>query len=237
MSPLHTDKNSESISLTEAVTLVAYSRDYIGRLAREGKITSTQINKQWFVNRHSLLNFFEHSALEDSIKKRILSLSRKNDLEVKEIYLKRVAVITGRSVYLPNASLLATVMIIAAGLFSGVLLQLSGQVFAATGPMTFASVWENLNTVSIEFSTQPAAVVAATMFSESQVSESIETIPMEGGIVIFPAGTAKEKTEIVSELFSDEVTVVLTSTTTGLVKMTGSEQSLPFVRVPKETKP
>lgn len=237
MSPLSIDKKSELISLSEAVTLVSYSRDYIGRLAREGKILSQQINKQWFVNRHSLLNFFEQSALEDSVKKRILSLSRKNDLEVKEMYATKVAAIKSRSTYLPNASLFVTVVIIAAGLFAGVLLQVSGQVVASNKPLTLALLIENISTVSIEFSTQPAAVVAATMFSESQVAESVETIPMEEGIFMFPAGTAKEKTEIVSELFSDEVTVVLTSTTTGLVKMKGSEQSLPFVRVPKQTQP
>jgi hypothetical protein len=36
-------QNSEFISLATAATLVNYSRDYLGRLAREGKIISQQI--------------------------------------------------------------------------------------------------------------------------------------------------------------------------------------------------
>ncbi len=237
MSLLSTDKNSELISLSEAVTLVAYSRDYIGRLAREGKIISKQINKQWFVNRHSLINFFSQSALEDSIKKRILSTSRKNDLEVKDFYQTKVATIHARSAYFHNGSLLATVAIIASGLFSGVLLQFSGQVITADSPVSLALVIKNISAVSIEFSSLPASVVAATLFNESEVMESEEKIPMEHGLVLFPNGTASEKTDTVSGFFSDEIDVVFTSTTTGLVKISGSEKSLPFVRVPKESKP
>ena len=237
MSPQNLDKNSEFISLSEAVMLVTYSRDYIGRLAREGKILSRQINKQWFINRQALFNFFEQSALEDSVKKRILSLNRKNDLEVKIIYADKVAAIKTRSAYLPNASLFATVVIVAAGLFSGVLLQLSGQVSVSKESLTLAFLMESINSVSIEFSAHPASVVAATLFTESQVIETEEKITMENGLVLFSTGTTEDKTDSVIGLFSDEVEVVLTSTTTGHVKMSGSEKSLPFVRVPKESKP
>ena len=237
MSLQNLDKNSEFISLSEAVMLVTYSRDYIGRLAREGKILSKQINKQWFINRQALFNFFEHSALEDSVKKRILSLSRKNDLEVKEMLANKVTAIKTRSAYLPNASLFATVVIVAAGLFSGALLQLSGQVAVSKESLTLALLVKSINSVSIEFSAQPASVIAATVFTESQVIETEEKIPMENGLVLFPNGTVQEKTESVVGLFSDDVEVVLTSTTTGLVKISGSKKPLPFVRVPKETKP
>ncbi len=236
-SPASADKNPKFISLGEAVTLVTYSRDYIGRLAREGKISSKQINKQWFVDRYTLLHFFEYSALEDSVKKRILSLNRKNDLEVRDFYQTKVAAIDAKSPYFHTASLLCTVVIVACGLFSGALIQASSQVSAVRGAVTFSKVIKNLSTASIEFSAQPAAVAAATLFSESQVIETQEKIPMDGGLIVFPAGTAKEQIKTAAELFSDEVVVVLTSTTTGFVKMSSSEKSLPFVRVPKESKP
>ena len=236
MSPVNLQKNSEFISLSEAVMLVTYSRDYLGRLAREGKIISKQIDKQWFVNRESLLYFFAHSALEDSVKKRILSLSRKNDLEVKENYRERVKAIKARSMFLPNASLAATVLIIAAGLFSGVLMQ---KTSAATpeGPVTFALLVKSLDVISAELPSQRAAVGATTLFREATVSETEEPISMENGIVIFPAGTQSSTTESVTELFSDKVTVVVTSTTTGEVRLSGGDVTLPFVRVPKESKP
>lgn len=237
MSPLPNDTNLEFISLAVATTLVTYSRDYLGRLAREGKIISKQINKQWFVNRHSLLNFFEQSALEDSIKKRILSLNRKNDLEVREVYQQRVKNIKARSAYLPNLSLLVTVLIIAGGLFSGVLVQLGGQVAQSSAPLTFATIIDNLSALSSEFNNQPASAAASTLFSEFIVIETEEKIPMDGGIVLFPAGVTPKEVDAVQNLFSDEVEVVHTGTTTGLVKMSGSEKTLPFVRVPKESKP
>ena len=237
MSPLNLDKNSEFISLSEAVTLVTYTRDYLGRLAREGKIISKQINKQWFVKRDSLINFFEHSALEDSVKKRILSVSRKNDLEVKEVYKNKVGVIEARTLYLPNASLFATILIIAGGLFGGIVLERSGQVLASNPHSSLASVGEVLSVVSSVLQTQTATIADTRAFTSSMVVETDEKIPMEGGIVIFPAGDSRAQEAAVTVLFSDDVEVVLTSTTTGLVKMTDSETALPFVRVPKQSQP
>ena len=237
MSPLSTDKNSEYISLSEAITLVTYSRDYLGRLAREGKIISKQINKQWFVNRQSLMHFFEHSALEDSIKKRILSISRKNDLEVKDAYSNTVLAIQARAEYHSNVSLLATVVIIAGGLLSGVLLQLSGKAVSTEEVVSFALVKETLSDVFKEADTQTAAVASSLIFTDSKVMETKEKISMEEGIVVFPAGISAGKEKQVTELFSDDVEVVFTSTTTGLVKMVNSDTALPFVRVPEESTP
>ncbi|MES2748775.1 MAG: helix-turn-helix domain-containing protein [Patescibacteria group bacterium] len=235
MSPLHTGKNSEFISLADAATLVGYSRDYVGRLAREGKIISQQINKQWFINQTSLVNFFELSAIEDSVKKRILSVSRKNDLEVKDVYQKRMTIIQGKTENFHVASLVATVLIIAGGLCAGVLVDASGHV--APKPTSFVSIFENLALLTDSLESQNAAVAGSLLFSDAKVIETEEKIPMEGGIVIFPAGATTEETQTVQELFSDEVEVVLTSTTTGLVKMNGTEKSLPFVRVPDQTQP
>lgn len=224
---------SDYIPLSVAVTLVSYSRDYIGRLAREHKIKAQQIDKQWLVSRESLLNFFEQSAVEDAVKKRILSQSRKNDLEVKDFYTARVAQLATLGTTRANASLLATVVIIFGGLLSGVLVHQSGQALVQAPQ---ASVLQILSTLQRLPSTANVmtATVPPTVFFEGAVVESLDTIPMEHGIVLFPTLRQGDE-ESVERLFSDEVTVVVTSTTTGFVRFSDGAVELPFVRVPERS--
>ncbi len=119
MSPKSLLQKSGFIPLSTAVTLVSYSRDYIGRLAREGKILAEQIDREWFVSRQSLINFFENSSLEESAKKKILSLSRKNDIEVKDFYTSELSRITAKQSKFAGASAILTLMIMFGGFGSG----------------------------------------------------------------------------------------------------------------------
>lgn len=226
----YNQKFTDPISLSVAVTLVSYSRDYIGRLAREGRVAARQIDKQWFVSRESLLNFFEHSAVEDSVKKKILSQSRKNDLEVKDFYKVTISKINGRTTNMANLSLLATVLIIAGGLCGGLLLNTQAAAFTEGENFQLAQVFQAFTTAPHEVSSEVANVSAA-VFSETVVIESQEKIPMDGGVVLFPTLNAKEG-ESVTALFSDDVTVVITSTTTGFVRTSDGGKELPFVRIP-----
>ena len=43
------------MALKPASLLTGYHSDYLGRLARRGKIESTRVGKQWFIEKESLL--------------------------------------------------------------------------------------------------------------------------------------------------------------------------------------
>jgi hypothetical protein len=229
-------KKSDIISLSVAVTLVSYSRDYIARLAREGKIVAEQIDREWFISRQSLLNFSEHAALEDSAKKKILSLSRKNDLEVKDFYTEKVSSIYNRRHELGVTSASLTVAIMIGGLFAGYFVLNNAPMFASDSS---AGVLDTLALVRVVGLPQSANVIQADskrnpLWSEGLVIESNESIAMDGGIVLFPTLRAGDDATV-EELFSDDVTVVVTSTTTGFVRSADGNSELPFVRVPQGT--
>jgi hypothetical protein len=222
---------SDFISLPVAITLVTYSRDYIGRLAREGKIVSKQIDKQWFVSRVSLLNFYETSALEDSVKKRILSVSRKNDLEVKDFYTNAITSIANKQQASAVSSAFLTLLVVCGGLLSGIFINKETAVFSTTSDIHIAQLM-----ASLQFGTQQASSILADddsgFFTDSVTLESQDKIPMADGVVLFPALGAGD-TEVVDTLFSDEVTVVITGTSTGFIRAKDSDTELPFVRIPQ----
>ncbi|MCA9359394.1 hypothetical protein KC926_04305, partial [Candidatus Kaiserbacteria bacterium] len=58
---------------------VSYSRDYITRLAREGKILATHVGRQWFVDLDSLNNYIDTTAKETEVRKKMLSEERKRE--------------------------------------------------------------------------------------------------------------------------------------------------------------
>lgn len=228
---------SDIIPLSEAVTLVSYSRDYIGRLAREGKIAASQIDREWFVSRQSLLNFFETSSLEESAKKKILSLSRKNDLEVKDFYTKRLESISARKSQLHTAGVLGTLAIMVGGLVSGYVFYTNAQVIVFSSPEKVVEIVQALTLVPPSSQVATVAQVlpgTQAQFRDGLVIESNEAIAMDKGIVLFPTLKARDG-ETVAELFSDDVTVVVTSTTTGFIRSADGSSELPFVRVPNGT--
>lgn len=235
MSPLSYRKKTDFIPLSVAVTLVPYSRDYIGRLARSGKITAEHVDKQWCVSEQSLTHFFAQSDLEDSVKKRILSVSRKNDLEVRDFYTQTITEIKSRQHKLGNASLAMAVLIICGGLGGGLFLQ-AAAVASAEAPnasltyvLSALTAMPNQATVVAAYKSKPATM----QFSDQVVLEQTDKIPMQGGVVLFPS-LKSEDTEMVQTLFSDEVSVVVTSTTTGFVRAKNSDRELPFVRIPTD---
>jgi hypothetical protein len=234
MSPKSLVKKSDTIPLSVAVTLVSYSRDYIGRLAREGKILAEQIDREWYVSRESLLNFALHATLEDSVKKKILSLSRKNDLEVKDFYTQKVSSIIARQNTTRASSLVLTLMVLMGGLLPGYLFYTNANTLVGGGS---ASIVETLASLTVTSGAHSANVQSANqgtspVWTEGLVVESHEAIAMDGGIVLFPTVQPGDG-DVVSNLFSDDVTVVVTSTTTGFVRSADGTSELPFVRVPK----
>jgi len=71
--------NKKFISTKEASILIGRTSDYVGRLAREGKIPASRIGRAWVVEKEGLLSFFDLKEASKEIKKEILSKERKGE--------------------------------------------------------------------------------------------------------------------------------------------------------------
>ena len=69
------------ISAADAAGRFNLTRDYIARLARDGKIRGRRIGKYWFVNDESLDGFLQHVNLQKEVRKRILSQKRASEYQ------------------------------------------------------------------------------------------------------------------------------------------------------------
>jgi len=67
-----------------AATHVSYSRDYITRLAREGKVKAVNMGRIWYIHVDSLQHYVEIQALESDIRNRLLKQERKIEHTVRE---------------------------------------------------------------------------------------------------------------------------------------------------------
>lgn len=73
------------ISATRASKLTAYNQDYIGQLARSGKILSRQVGNRWYVDRESIMTHKrEKDALLGAVQAESVGL-KKNDLRSSEL--------------------------------------------------------------------------------------------------------------------------------------------------------
>ena len=72
-------------SIRDAAHATSYSRDYITRLAREGKIFASHVGRQWFVDVDSLQAYAEAVALEQEVRKQQLSEERKRERQLREV--------------------------------------------------------------------------------------------------------------------------------------------------------
>lgn len=221
------------ISAKAASNLVPYSRDYIARIAREGKIQAVQIDRQWFVEETSLKNFYEQSLLEDVVRKQHLSLKRKLDLEIKESYQSRLKTLDQKRATAPTVAVIIAALVLVGGMSSG-LWFLGGDSSAYLASLS-----------SVKFQTfpqsepQPAVPVKNLLryAAPSDVEESTRELSLRDGIVLLPSATNSQQVAAVVDLFSDNVAVTMTGTSTGIIEVeqAGVVSTLPFVRIPEQT--
>jgi len=70
--------NKKNILTTkEAASIVGRTSDYIGRLAREGKIPTTRVGRSWTFKKNDLLEYFDLKEASKEISKEMLSNVRK----------------------------------------------------------------------------------------------------------------------------------------------------------------
>ena len=220
------------LPVKEASEFVPYSRDYVARLAREGKIVATQIDRQWFVDVASLQNFFAHATIEESVRKRHLSSIRKRDLEVREVYRTRLAEIAQKHQYTHRLALMQTCLIFLCGIGVGFFYITANE---RVTPQYITALVRELR-LGDTHESQRASVQGSTLKDvftgaiQEGVIESDESFDVSRGIVLLPM--ASSSTSTVEDFFSDPVTVEMTSTTTGTIRNGVSQKSVPFVRVP-----
>lgn len=108
------------VPIKEALKVVSYSKDYIARLAREGKIVGSQIGRQWFVDIVSLKNFSAEAVAIEDVRKQKLSLERKRELMAKECLSALDEVVLRKAEAQRFDAMVVTCGVVAFGLLIGV---------------------------------------------------------------------------------------------------------------------
>jgi hypothetical protein len=212
--------------IKDIVSVVSYSKDHITRLARERKITATNIGRQWYIDLDSLKNYEELSSVEQNLRKKRLSEERKVEQKTKISSKKKTSLRDKRAGTFKIRASIATFLVVGFGLFSG----------WATHSVLFidgSSQNQLANTVNPFFTAVDVVTevtVGNTPSSEIRsISESVEE-----GVLLFPHGASHAS---VTEMFSDEVIVLSDTDGTQTVVMVDEHgapvgESIPFVIVP-----
>ncbi len=232
-------KKYENVST--AAKLTGYSRDYIGRLAREKKILATQVNRQWFVFVPSLQIYAKLSDNEQKVRKQELSLERKNEREATRIFLEKKRAKENRE---KRKKLYSRALVVASLSFSvglGVMLgavsvfdlDLDNQIASAPDgggflraeqefPIATGEVVEHTKLEAIDFSNESMTI--ATLDADSK------------GILLMPSDSGQALTaQVIEDLFSDPIKIVRDLEGNSFVvrtKANGMEEQLPFAVVP-----
>lgn len=240
MSALEIDGKSLS-PIREAASVTTYSRDYITRLAREGKIVASYIGRQWFVDVSSLKGYAESVALEQEARKRQLSEERKRERQLRQAIESQRTLHLKRAESLHVRSVVAASLVLGFGLVSGfVTYQLMTISSAVNTGMQTAQVGKQV--VSQTSMTPAQAGVAVDRFGVAQdgvskvnASAQQRTLgEIKEGVLLLPEGGSAND---ISAFFSDKVEVRQApdgSKVVVLVDAAGNQvgNEVPFVVVP-----
>lgn len=241
------------VPIKEAAKLVSYTRDYVARLAREQKITASQVGRQWYVDVDSLQKFALGADLTDEVRKSALSSARKRELLAAADFEAITLAVRATHQVQRRAAAVSTLAVLCVGLFAGVtfytalLFYTSGylpqhQSIARVGAPVLALV---TNTITNPDQNDALAVLPnlgetllLTTIMEQPVftseSETRRLKTLEGGIVLLPKNGRVETVSDVAALFSDPVAVVYEGTSEGTIlftRSTGEVAAFPFVSI------
>lgn len=227
---LEIDKKN-MFSIKAAATATGYSRDYITKLARDGKIVATQVGRQWYLDLESLTQYATIADLEQKVRNKHLSEERRNErlvaVMIDENLARREKIQSGlfRQARV-SASLLLLGLVVSSfgltGFFASQAIPLKNQAAAVAQESLTQS--DFISSEEMEFSTTKEAGVS----SFAADNEAILLLPVNQN----QGGTLEEES-----LFSDSVLVETDAsgqTTVRLVDAQGnvSGPGIPFVKVP-----
>lgn len=222
-------QNSQLLPIKIATTLIPYSRDYVTRLARDGRVTGIQVNRQWFVEKDSLLSFYEQSQIEETIRSRRLSQVRKVELEAHAEHQTRLKQLMALGSVHRIQTILQTVLILLCGVSTGIFIfGVGGAIQPYPDTVTALIVDSVVGGPSLS----PDQLMSPASLADAGVTETTKQLPLAGGIILLPEFATN--TSQVADFFSDTVTIEMTGTTSGMIR--SGQSALPFVRIPETSK-
>lgn len=235
--------------IKEAVQETSYSRDYVTRLAREGKIVATTVSRQWFVDIDSLKTYAESATLEQEIRKKQLSAERKQERQIRKAADRQKQIQEKQAESLHVRSVVTAVLVLGFGLVSGIATH-SLILSPAPAEYQMASTQE-ARTVQVSKPNHDAVLATETAHARDSVSSvgqsnlrkssasnanpEIKSLgDVNEGILLLPSATTT-----VAAMFSDHVVVgELIDGTEVVVRVDSSGKAIgnvvPFVTVPVE---
>ncbi len=215
--------NRRLIPLKEVSKIVPYSREYVARLARDGRVAAAQINRQWYIDPESLKNFFEQAQLEMQARGEYVRELRKQELDLHEWWSAFVDTQKNRQVGRVGRAAKKSFLIIILGLFVGLLVT---RLAPLGDPAVLASLVDSRQLAALMTADNNDAAVASWYETGEVVTED-ESLLSPVGILLLPDGVSEDP----AAFFSDEVTVEETGPTSGIIHSQTSSSSIPFVRV------
>lgn len=199
--------------------IFAYTADYIGKLAREEKVLGMQIDRQWFVEEHSLAVHIHKIEVEKNYKKEALRAERRNE----RIAHERKSLADSKVLALKNYKTITVAFESLAVMFCGVLVGTLGWISTASSltPMNIlAGGSEVIEFVASHFveniknTAYLSEVTVATSDQEASATRALLEVPVaeefklevadinsQTAYTVFPetGGESSRHNEVVSE--------------------------------------
>jgi len=250
MSALIKINGIELVPLKAAALKVGYSRDYVARLAREGKIVAMQMGRNWSVDLDSLVHFSKEAEVQESLRKLDLSAERKSELVVKEKLLSLKERLVKKSIHHRRDAYAVTCATLALGFIVGASVYTAASFYKYPGTGDIAG--SGLITLERESESQvmlgassfveprvaPAPEVVTTVLEQAvfQGSADVRALTSEAeGILLLAQNYLASGDGTEAAFFSDPVAITYTGENSGVVKYTqvnGEIAQYPFVMVP-----
>jgi len=232
-------------SIKTVAEKVSYSRDYITRLAREGKITAMNVGRQWFVDLDSLNNYAESASVETAVRRKQLSEERRIEQQFRSAAQEKKAHRDKKARMLNVRAASVAIMVLGFGLLGGWatnytistgsnFLILAKNILSTPQPQ---SQFGLLGDREEKESGLAVASVDTKVSKEEQISvSSVKPIgdDIENGVLLLPQGSLSAST---TEMFSDNVEVLTASNGSQMVVRVDEAgrpvgNVIPFVVVP-----
>lgn len=220
--------------IKSAAAAAGYTRDHITALARAGKIVAAQIERQWYVDLDSLMQYVKVTTLEQEVKQKHLSEERRTAHDHATLRTTRKRHRTAATAAYKK-QLHASVAAFAALLIgtAGVLSQVAPSLLAPSS-VQLASTKVPVGVLDLLETSGPVvtAETASVTFSDDAV-EVRQLATADEAIVILPVGVSEPLAA-----FSDAVVIEeLNGTTT--IRLVADDRVVPVgvVTVPVVEKP
>lgn len=214
------------LSSVEAGRRFGYTKDYVAKLAREGKITATRIGRQWFVEESSLNDFITKAEQAKREHAERIRQERKVELSASVGERAVVAHQTRAIVVRPRALALieSGVIMILGVLLGSFLFSLEGARHAGT--FSFEAPVDALSRLAGQTYGALGGLDKEGVEEDSE-SNSISPSPSREALIIAPIES--EKAEDIATSFSDEVDVTFDEDgKSGVITPTFKEANDPY---------